>query len=218
MMRYLIAAFLLVSCSKKEPSESTPTTAPKPTAGPTATTPAPSDPKPGAGGDLGQHQAGCDKGDAKACVELGLDYSAPRAGATKDPKKTEAALLKGCELGEGRACLFVAEDYRDGSFSAEMEPDMAKAVQFAKRGCEAGTLDACDMFAAFLRNGWGTERDLEKAHKIFLETCEKGLASSCMSLVDGYNKKIFKPIGDKDAEYYRRKACSLGAKNACKNP
>ncbi len=78
----------------------------------------------------------CNKGDARACLNLGYSNS-------KNPVKANQAFRRACLLGNQYGCVNLVYAYREDGRGTKK--DIKKASYFAQRACKLGNKDACTM-------------------------------------------------------------------------
>lgn len=180
----------------------------------------------------------CALGSGAACLRLGLELEFPDFGAP-DSAGALAAYARACDLGEQAACERVP------AFTSEALPDLAPlpaeagtgedpapdaAAQFAEasedaalaqerqamgEACSIGELDACEIYAAWLRDGTGGAQDIVRARRVFSVICTQGSVKGCYELA-----WMMYDAGTNDLEMSRARflfsdTCEAGVVEAC---
>ncbi|MCB1366875.1 MAG: sel1 repeat family protein [Rhodobacteraceae bacterium] len=107
--------------------------------------------------------------------------------------------------------------------SAQTEPARIKQwdnvqnmnVQQLEQACNGGDVAACGHFGAFVLNGQGVSRNLERAASLLEESCKGGFAWPCHDLAVMFQKGL---LGQQDpnlAVNWFMHACELGAGTGC---
>lgn len=158
-------------------------------------------------------QAGCDKGEAKACAGLGgLLRQRLKTGAPSDEgKRASAALAKACEGGEVTACTALGEMLHQGLGVAK---DAKAALPHLERACEGGDPAGCNDVG--LTKLSSAPPDYAGAAKYFERACNDKSSLGCLQLgllvKDGKGAVKDGPRGQALLE----KACAAKVGNACK--
>jgi len=84
----------------------------------------------------------CQKGELRACADLGMRYFGGSAGVAQDYGKALEYFTKGCNGDDAHSCFGLAAQYANG-----LGVPMAKqqAVLLLKKACELGLGDACGL-------------------------------------------------------------------------
>jgi uncharacterized protein len=188
----------------------------------------------------------CDKGNGKACVEVG-----ERAFAAGDHAKALAAYKHACALKLPRGCGAVASmtlfgqgtpaDERKGhelrgkacamqdgpscndlgSDYAEgangVSQDHAKAAVFYDKACFLKDGIGCFNVGNAYRIGEGVKTDLKRAMGLFQKACDLAAAKGCTELAILYYEGTAVEKSLPKAMFLLDKACKLGSDVACKN-
>jgi TPR repeat protein len=103
--------------------------------------------------------AGCDKGDASSCMEMGSALWERGASA-----RAAAAHQRACDLGHLPSCIWTVTEYEYGSKDkGRVDKDPKKAAALARRLCTAGLNTGCVNAADFYRKGFGVDKDAKRA-------------------------------------------------------
>lgn len=155
---------------------------------------------------------GCEYGDMKSCNDLGVAYQRAEGVARDDAKATElydkackaksgigchnfglamrrhekpvearAAFEQSCALGDADGCYRLGTSHANGVGGPK---DLALAIQYLKKGCEAPepSQDACGAIGLHQVNGEGVPVDLAAGDKTLQGACDKGSAEACRNL------------------------------------
>jgi TPR repeat protein len=167
----------------------------------------------------------CSAGDAMACQLYGdahyLGYGTP-----KDLKAAEKSYRKACGMDLHSACTKLGDLLR-------LARDFPKAEEMYKKACAAEEKNACTVIA--LEKGCDTRdacldlsdlcSDYLAGYEVLAEPslarapCEKactgGVGEACDSLADMYQEGSGVPRDEVQAAALRKRACSLGDRDAC---
>jgi len=158
-------------------------------------------------------EARCQAAEAVACNNLGAALEHGSNGFEQDKTAAIKAYEKACDLEEPYSCSNVAIMTHEGR---GVDPDPAKALPWAKRGCNGGDPKGCDWAAKILRDADLQANALEVAN-LSRRGCEMDHASSCIwwgiALEDGTGV-----VQDKHAAIANyAKACDLDEGIGCYN-
>ncbi len=142
----------------------------------------------------------CDKKDGAACQML-----SERASSRKNKAEARSYAEKACEYGREKSCWWrgalamEAKDEQDAvrwftkgcsagdpfsctsagvSYWKKLN-EASKGFTFAKRSCDLGDKDGCDVLALMYLEGAGTPKDGGKAVAIYEAQCRAGFVASC---------------------------------------
>jgi TPR repeat protein len=153
-------------------------------------------------------EAGCDKDDKKACQELAEMYALGRGGVTKDDSKAVALFEKACNLGDAVSCEFRGKMLREGRGGPA---DPAGAIAWFTKGCNGGAAGACTSLGlAAMKSG-----DKKTAVEMLEKACNGDDKIGCTGLGGLYLHGNGVPKDPARAQQLLKKACDLGAKEAC---
>ena len=176
--------------------------------------------------ERGKLRQACDKGEAGPCEDLMLIYEMG-SQVKADPVKAgvfrgklAALYSKGCDGGNAELCAKLGELFEHAP-SADPgagwmkgdEEARDKTRQAYQKGCELKHAQSCRKLAGIHEFG-----DARISLRIYAETCSLKDQLSCLKAAWMYESGRPRPIVKdeaKSAEFYR-KACSLGAEQACK--
>jgi hypothetical protein len=109
------------------------------------------------------YAAGCDKGDAFSCSEMGyLLWLGEGPGATEEA--ATAAYQRACDLGRLPSCIHILIKYAGGRKGKGLiGKDPKKAVKLSNQLCAAGLDTGCRFAASYYEDGFGVEKDSKRA-------------------------------------------------------
>jgi uncharacterized protein len=162
------------------------------------------------------YRGACDKGNLRACDNLGTLYDdtyAASAGIPRDFSQARSLYQRACDGGEMAGCSGLGYLYGKGH---GVERDIAQAVALFRKACSGGFLGGCANLASIYASGDGLPKDIAHAATLLQETCDGGWLHGCKSLAVLYE------IGGqglrKDpalAATLLRKACDGGEIEGC---
>jgi TPR repeat protein len=123
-------------------------------------------------------RAGCDKGIAHACNDLGIALF-DGSGVARDPQKAAAAYRRACDLGDALGCVNLGVMLLNGQ---GIPSDPAAAAEFFRVGCLAGDHAACANLGLLLVEGRGVARDPDRGKALLGRSCQAGFADACKLL------------------------------------
>lgn len=161
---------------------------------------------------------GCDKNEAKSCLQLGIFYT-----DKKDFKKAFAFHKKSCKLNNPDACGSLGMAYFSGQ---GVKQDVTKGLKLVEESCENGSLVSCIFLGgikavadekkrtdSLLRTGIEAmkNKDRKKAQEIFSGLCEEENDKGCLLLgsIHADEKRYI------DAQKAYQKSCDLGSELGC---
>ena len=161
---------------------------------------------------------GCDLGDAKGCVELGVVYYEGVAGEigqtiAKDIDKAKEVFVKTCDQKLGLGCYKLGMMYDTGEgFTANPK----KALELYRNGCTYLDGSSCGMIGhRYLKGGGGVMKSSQEAVRHFELGCEYGDQRSCREMADFYYKgELVEKNLSAALEMYKQ-SCSLSSGRAC---
>jgi len=136
----------------------------------------------------------CDKGDARACYDLGERLEAGRY-ILRDRVRAAQLFEKSCNGGVGNGCSSLGvmtlaggrpQNNSSGGKKGKAKPDTAEAISLFRKGCDIGGTKACTRLGGFYRKGIRVVRDDAQAAALFRKACDAGDFVGCASLVPLY--------------------------------
>lgn len=122
--------------------------------------------------------------------------------------RTESESPNGCA--DGRRCLEEAQSRVRAYFQGRPSPsDAAEIAALFQRGCDLGSVTACETLAAFLDHGELVPADLPRAVHLYERACTLQNVNACSHLSDLYNDGRGVPKDAMLARKYRQLACGL---------
>ena len=97
-------------------------------------------------------------------------------GAARDEKKAFDVYAKACALRTGVGCRNVGILHAD---AVTLPHDRTLAVAAFDKGCQFGDLSSCNKQAWHLEQGLGTDRDVERARRLYAKACDGGFQLAC---------------------------------------
>lgn len=141
-----------------------------------------------------QLTASCDKGDAKACYDLGERLEAGRY-ILRDPGRAAQLFEKSCNGGVGNGCsnlgvITLAGRHPRNNPAVKKDkgakPDTAAAIALFRKGCDTGGMKGCVRLGTYYRKGIKLTHDDAQAAALFRKACDAGDLSGCASLAPLY--------------------------------
>jgi TPR repeat protein len=158
------------------------------------------------------NRAACQRGDARACIEVARSY-----GIMKNPAQAHPWVKRACDLKNAQACAVMGEAYERGY---GLPVDYGMASRLYDFSCTAGDGDACCSFGRMMVDGRGVGRDVPRAKYYFDRGCQLGSGIACTDA--GYwasrpllQTGMFPNYRAALADY--EKACELSEANGCNN-
>jgi hypothetical protein len=158
------------------------------------------------------NRAACQRGDARACIEVARSY-----GIMKNPAQAHPWVKRACDLRNAQACAVMGEAYERGY---GLPVDYAMASRLYDFSCTAGDGDACCSFGRMIVESRGVARDMGRAKYYFERGCQLGSGIACTDA--GYwasrpllQTGMFPNYRAALADY--EKACELSEANGCNN-
>ncbi len=146
----------------------------------------------------------CDAGARRECVRYRQNLTSAM----------QEALESQCESGDAMSCYVIGSGHFKGIHGGRRDP--AAAHGYILRGCELGMGKSCAVAGMMHQFGIGVGEDLEAAAAYHEDACGRSFAPSCASLAELYGDPNT-PLADLAlSEWYRAKACALGAAPLCK--
>ena len=152
-------------------------------------------------------EAGCRAGDDSLCKWMAEKFAAGD-GVERSVAKASAAFEALCQRGDEFACREVAR----------LQPnfDTLEGAEQRGSGCRKGFLQDCRSLAWQLATGDDVVVDRVRATALFQESCDSGLAISCVDLGSLHHWAKFGFPKDMDrAKHYYEKACELKSEHGC---
>jgi uncharacterized protein len=123
----------------------------------------------------------CDRGDGRACVELGERYSTD--GDSRDPHQATLSYDKACTAGDAAGCWLLAHALATPSGTKRDKP---RALALAERACKAGSPEACAFLAD--EKGSPTGPEAGQARALWEKACQQGEAAACSQAADLHDR------------------------------
>ena len=159
-------------------------------------------------------QRRCDKGNARSCYNLGVDYIHGSRGVTKNIFQGLKLYDKACKLNDGGACSNLGFEYWKGR---NIQQDYKKAVIFYQRACELNDGRGCANLGVVYGKGQGVTKDFSKALNAFSKGCNIKSGDSCVKLGCMYEKgEGTLPDHNKAISFYK-KSCDLNEGHGCRH-
>jgi TPR repeat protein len=95
------------------------------------------------------------------------------------PIVPRATCLAKCNSGDADACALYAFSTAIG---VDSDPDLATAARYYRKGCDGGSLMACEAVADAIYRGDGYPKDELRARTMLEDICAKGLSSACVGV------------------------------------
>ena len=147
----------------------------------------------------------CDAGARRECAR----YRQNLTGAMREELESQ------CESGDATSCYVIGSGHFKGIQGGGRDP--AAAHGYILRGCELGMGKSCAVAGMMHQFGIGTGENLHEAAAYHKDACSRSFTPSCASLAELYRDPNT-PLADAAlGEWYRAKACALGADPLC-NP
>ena len=144
-----------------------------------------------------------------AATNLGIIYARGYGEIKKDKIKAMLYFRQGCEKFSRISCanLAVLKDEND---------DSVKAFYYYERACILGDGKSCFRFGVGRYYGRGIKVNKEESLRAFFLGCKYGDTATCQALIFMIYRGEGGALPDmKLAKVYRKRACKLGAKDAC---
>lgn len=155
---------------------------------------------------LGFLERACDKGDKQACLVLAGE-SASGKRLPQNLTVADRAFRRACDRASGLACLIIADVFfqrREGAVGAA----------FAKRACQMGERDGCDMLSVVYDKGIGrVAKNPREMIKWTTAACQKASGAACRELI---KRGIALPVPKHIEGKLYADACKDGIAAACK--
>ena len=150
----------------------------------------------------------CEEGYAPACHDYArVMYEVPSLGA--DPRAAIKRWQDACIEGVAASCDQLAKLYLSGG--PAVRPDRRKALDYARRACDAGFPEGCATKGSIEGKDW----DVATFDAYYGDLCDQGHRDSCWSLARTYFDGIHPEPSEGRAQELFAKACDLGHARAC---
>ena len=116
----------------------------------------------------------CQKGNAGACVTLGLMYAG--TGVTQDAVKAVELFRKACEGQQAGGCGNLGYMYGTGTGVTQ---DAVKAVDLYRQACDGQHANGCNNLGWMYANGTGVQQSDDEARKFYDKGCKLGYKDAC---------------------------------------
>jgi TPR repeat protein len=163
-------------------------------------------------------QRGCDLGDAKGCVELGVVYYEGVSGEigvtiAKDIDKAKEIFEQTCDQKRGLGCYKLGMMYDIGE---GFDADPKKALELYRSGCSYLDGRSCGMIGhRYLKGGGGVMKSSQEAVRHFELGCVNGDQRSCREMADFYFKGDLVEKNIPVALEMYKQSCGLSSGKAC---
>ena len=147
----------------------------------------------------------CDVGARRECAR----YRQNLTSAMREELESQ------CESGDATSCYVIGSGHFKGIQGGGRDP--AAAHGYILRGCEFGMGKSCAVAGMMYQFGIGVGEDLNEAVAYHKDACGRSFTPSCASLAELYRDPNTPLANAALAEWYRTKACALGADPLC-NP
>lgn len=107
-------------------------------------------------------QAGADKGNAGALVELANRYATGKSGVEKDEKLALSYYQKAADQGNAGAQAQIANTYMSGKLG--VKKDAKKAFDYAQKSAQGSNRWGQYLLAKMYASGFGTKKNLDEAY------------------------------------------------------
>lgn len=143
----------------------------------------------------------------------------PSFAAEALPDLDFGAVISGPDdLPEGEE-MAAAEAAAEDSLPSEEDLALAEERRSMADACGRGDLEACEIFAAWLRDGTGGEADPVRARRIFSVICTEGSVKGCYELAwmmfDAGQEPEASPLELSRARFLFSETCKAGVIEAC---
>lgn len=158
-------------------------------------------------------QTACAAGEAIACDHLAEMYYAGD-GVPADRARSAALFRQSCDAGGPASSCFNYAIMLDKRQVEEFAP--AKALEYYRTGCRAGSDEACINLAAEYLDGNRVAGSVDIAEGLLRQSCERGALTACStlgSLLVDYRRS---PEARLAAVGFYRKACDGGVGTGCR--
>jgi HEAT repeat protein/TPR repeat protein len=118
----------------------------------------------------------CERGEAKACTELGSRHYGD--GAAADHSAAATFLQRGCDLGDLFACYRLGSLYYEG---AGLPKQMDRARTLWRRGCDGGDPWCCANLGGLLLSASTDAPSREEGLALSRRACGAGIIDACSS-------------------------------------
>lgn len=159
-----------------------------------------------------EHQAGCDRGRAADCAQLGYIYELGLYGIAVDHNRANHLYAGACDAQIGWACTNIGLSYESGRAVSQ---DSEIAAIYYQRGCELGSYTACSNLGMFYNHGIGVPRDLNASSRLFRLACDHDQSRGCSELGRLYQYGYGVETDTARAAALYEKACRLENAKGC---
>jgi uncharacterized protein len=152
----------------------------------------------------------CSSGNGRACLRAAQGWFTGRDG-TKDENKAATLLNAACSRREADACAAIGDMQLDGRV---VPKNVSTGLDSLEKSCEWGSPLGCYFLARTLESGRGGKTDVQRAKKLYTESCSGEFGPACFAL----GALLEKPGPNQDvekAESYTERACDLDDAGAC---
>lgn len=152
---------------------------------------------------------GVSVGNAECMYRLATIYGSSESEWQSYHNSEEAVSLlnKAIKKGNTDACILLGKWYAVG---INVDNDNQKAFEYYQLADKYGSNEGTSLTATCYRNGFGCEKDLDKAEKLYIKAADRGdVMAAFYGLVLNYEDGIFL-WNEKNYKKYLEKAASLG--------
>lgn len=89
------------------------------------------------------YRKGCDYNYVNACANLGAIYLVGSSAINKDYAMAHSLLERSCSDGSSQSCFLLTSMHYNGK---GVEKSIHKAKEFAKKSCDLGLKEGCDIY------------------------------------------------------------------------
>jgi uncharacterized protein len=155
----------------------------------------------------------CEGGVPRACTVLGLEER-KSAGTPEDVTAAIARLQASCDAGDGVGCVKLADIVDRGM--GPVHQDHARATVLYLKGCDCNISKGCAYAGISYALGSGVEKDLTRAHALYMKSCEGlGDKGSCTLAALQFLEGEGVAKDEARALVLLERACGAGDQNAC---
>uniref|UniRef100_A0A7S4QEH5 Sel1 repeat family protein n=1 Tax=Alexandrium monilatum TaxID=311494 RepID=A0A7S4QEH5_9DINO len=166
----------------------------------------------GTSGALGQLREAATSGDAKAQLQLGLEYLYGSSRTVAKPKEATHWLDKAVAGGDTDAMVVLAKLLREGS--GAIDPDARRSLQLAEKAAAGGSAEGMDMLAEAYHNSIGVgdipdKKRKKLATKWLKKAAANGAFRAQVQLADSYREgKQLARDGELAVKWYEKAAAT----------
>jgi TPR repeat protein len=129
---------------------------------------------------LEKYEAACERGDARACNDLGVSHRRGH-GTPQDDELALRVFERACRLGSAEACnnqgAILEQQWETGK-------DIGIVHDLYRHACDSGSALGCSNLGALYAKGKGVEYNRAEARWLFERACQAGGATGCQNLLE----------------------------------